>query len=231
MHILNGLWRGDGYINPKRAMFVTISKLLARQIETLLLRQRITFSFLIEPAYGIHKENYRLFIQDRVSLEKLIRITGSKIKVFRPNKKKNNPHSWFDENYYYATIREIITKPFKGVVYNLEVAGSQSFITNSLAVHNCGDLMELYIKVERKGQKEVIKDIKFSTMGCAAAIATSDMIADLVRGKTFEEALKISYQDIADGLESLPPVKVHCAYLAQEGLKAAIEDYKKKSQN
>ena len=77
--------------------------------------------------------------------------------------------------------------------------------------------------------EEIIKDMKFSTMGCAAAIATSDMIAELVKGKSFEEALKISYQDVADELGSLPPVKVHCAYLAQEGLKAAIEDYKIKA--
>ena len=228
-HILSGLWRGDGYVNPKRAMFVTISKLLARQIEILLLRQKMIFSFLIEPAYGIHKESYRFYIQDRASLEKLIRITESKIKIFNPEKKKNNPHSWFDGNYYYATIRKIIPQAFKGVVYNLEVAGSQSFITNSLALHNCGDVMELFIKVEKKKDKEIIKDIKFSTMGCAAAIATSDMICDLVKGKTLDEASKIGYQDIADELGQLPPVKIHCSVLAQQGLKAAIEDYKQKS--
>ena len=92
----------------------------------------------------------------------------------------------------------------------------------------CGDLMELYIKVEKKNNQEIIKDIKFSTMGCAAAIATSDMICDLVRGKTLKEALKIGYQDVADKLGFLPPIKVHCAYLAQEGLKAAIKDYQKR---
>lgn len=92
----------------------------------------------------------------------------------------------------------------------------------------CGDIMELFIKVEKKGNKELIKDIKFYTLGCAAAIATSDMICDLVRGKTFKDALKIGYQNVADQLGYLPAIKMHCAYLAQQGLKAAIEDYKKK---
>jgi nitrogen fixation NifU-like protein len=93
----------------------------------------------------------------------------------------------------------------------------------------CGDIMELYIKVEKKKGKEVIKDIKFNTLGCAAAIATSDMICDLVKGKTLIEALKVGFQDVAQKLGSLPPLKVHCAYLAQEGLKAAIKNYESKN--
>lgn len=92
----------------------------------------------------------------------------------------------------------------------------------------CGDIMRIYIKVEKKEGKEVIKEAKFETMGCAAAISTSDMICDLVIGKTLEEALRIGYKDIADELGSLPPIKIHCAYLAQEGLKMAIEGYQKK---
>ncbi len=92
----------------------------------------------------------------------------------------------------------------------------------------CGDIMELFIKVEKKKGKEIIKDIKFQTLGCAAAVATSDMLCDLVKGKTLDEALKIGYQNIVDELGELPPVKVHCSVLAQEGLKAAIEDYQKR---
>jgi FeS cluster assembly scaffold protein NifU, Clostridium type len=88
----------------------------------------------------------------------------------------------------------------------------------------CGDLMTIYIKVE----DEIITDIKFKTFGCAAAIATSSMITEMAMGKTIEEALKISRNDVADELEGLPPVKMHCSNLAADALRAAIEDYRKK---
>ncbi len=86
----------------------------------------------------------------------------------------------------------------------------------------CGDLMTVYIKID----EEKITDIKFKTLGCAAAIATSDMVCEVAKGKTVDEALKITFQDILNELGSLPPVKVHCADLAQEGLRAAIDDYR-----
>jgi len=89
----------------------------------------------------------------------------------------------------------------------------------------CGDIMKLYIKVEKRGGKEIIKDIKFNTLGCAAAIATSDMACDLVKGKTLKEALKIDYKKIIKELGDLPPIKIHCSVLAREGLKAAIKNY------
>lgn len=92
----------------------------------------------------------------------------------------------------------------------------------------CGDLLALYLKIEKKKGKKVIKDIKFKTLGCAAAIATSDMISDLVKGKTLEQAEKVKYKDIVKSLGYLPQIKVHCANLAEEGLKAAIKDYEKK---
>lgn len=96
----------------------------------------------------------------------------------------------------------------------------------------CGDIMDLFIKVEKRGEKEIIKDIKFHTLGCAAAIATSDMISELVKGKTLKESLKIGYKDIVNELGYLPPIKVHCANLAEQGLKKAIQDYvKKKNKN
>ena len=96
----------------------------------------------------------------------------------------------------------------------------------------CGDIMKLYIKVGKRGRKEIIEDIKFHTLGCAAAIATSDMACDLVRGKTLKEALEIDYKKIIKGLGDLPPLKIHCSVLAKEGLKAAVENYyaKRKSQ-
>ena len=92
----------------------------------------------------------------------------------------------------------------------------------------CGDIMKLYIKVEKKEKKEIIKDIKFHTLGCAAAIATSDMICDLVKGKTFKEASKIGYKDVANKLGYLPAIKMHCSFLAEQGLKAAFANYEKK---
>lgn len=88
----------------------------------------------------------------------------------------------------------------------------------------CGDLMELYIKVK----DDIITDVKFKTFGCAAAIATSSMITEMAKGKTLDEALKITRQDVADELEGLPPIKMHCSNLAADALQAAIEDFRKK---
>ena len=88
----------------------------------------------------------------------------------------------------------------------------------------CGDLMALYIKVDN----DIITDIKFKTFGCAAAIATSSMITEMAIGKTLEEALEITRKDVADELEGLPPVKMHCSNLAADALHAAIEDYRKR---
>ncbi len=86
----------------------------------------------------------------------------------------------------------------------------------------CGDLMTIYIKVE----DNIISDVKFKTFGCGAAIATSSMITEMAVGKTIEEALKITRNDVADELEGLPPVKMHCSNLAADALRAAIADYK-----
>lgn len=91
----------------------------------------------------------------------------------------------------------------------------------------CGDMMTLYIKVK----DEKIDDIKFKTFGCAAAIATSSMITDLAKGKALDEALKITRKDVADSLDGLPPIKMHCSNLAADALHAAIEDYRKKKKD
>lgn len=90
----------------------------------------------------------------------------------------------------------------------------------------CGDLMTIYIKVNDNR----IEDIRFKTFGCGAAIATSSMITELARGKTLEEALKISRSDVAGSLGGLPPIKMHCSNLAADGLHAAIQDYLKKKE-
>ncbi len=89
----------------------------------------------------------------------------------------------------------------------------------------CGDLMTIYIKVK----DDKIADIKFKTFGCGAAIATSSMITQMARGKTIDEALKITRNDVANELEGLPPQKMHCSNLAADALKAAIDDYRKKA--
>ncbi|MDP3057366.1 MAG: iron-sulfur cluster assembly scaffold protein [bacterium] len=105
----------------------------------------------------------------------------------------------------------------------------------------CGDLMTIYLKigkrkvagsprvrVEASKTEEFIKDIKFETLGCAAAIATSSMVTELAMGKTLEDAMKITRMQVADELGSLPPIKMHCSNLAAEALHKAIEEYRKK---
>ncbi len=91
----------------------------------------------------------------------------------------------------------------------------------------CGDLMEMFIKVK----DDRIADIKFRTFGCGAAIATSSMATEIVKGKTIEEALQLTNKAVAEALEGLPPIKMHCSNLAADAIHAAIQDYleKKKS--
>jgi nitrogen fixation NifU-like protein len=88
----------------------------------------------------------------------------------------------------------------------------------------CGDLMKIFIKVK----DNVITDIRFQTFGCGAAIATSSMITEMAKGKTLDDALKLTRNDVADQLDGLPPIKMHCSNLAADALRAAIEDYRKK---
>ena len=89
----------------------------------------------------------------------------------------------------------------------------------------CGDIMKMYLKIENN----IIVDAKFKTFGCGAAVATSSMATELVRGKTVDEALQITNKAVAEALDGLPPVKMHCSNLAEEAIKAAIEDYKRKN--
>jgi len=88
----------------------------------------------------------------------------------------------------------------------------------------CGDIMKVFIKVK----DDRIEDIKFKTFGCAAAIATTSVMTDLVKGKTIQEALKVTNRQIVEELGELPPIKLHCSVLAADALKAAISDYQKK---
>lgn len=88
----------------------------------------------------------------------------------------------------------------------------------------CGDIMKIYLKVK----DNVIKDVKFKTFGCGAAIATSSMVTELVMGKTLDEALEITNQAVAEALGGLPPVKMHCSNLAADAMHEAIKDYMSK---
>ena len=88
----------------------------------------------------------------------------------------------------------------------------------------CGDIMKIYMDIE----DNIIKDVKFKTFGCGAAIATSSMATEMVKGKSLEEALKLTNKAVAEALDGLPPVKMHCSVLAEEALRSAISDYYKR---
>jgi nitrogen fixation NifU-like protein len=130
---------------------------------------------------------------------------------------------------YNKKVMEHFLKPKNvGSIKNADGVGK---VTND----TCGDVMLVYIKVGKKkirgGKKEIIKNIKFQTLGCAAAIATSSMITELAKGKSLEKAKKITRDDVASALGNLPPIKMHCSNLAAEALHKAIQDYKKKEIN
>ena len=88
----------------------------------------------------------------------------------------------------------------------------------------CGDIMKIYMKIEN----DIIVEVKFKTFGCGAAVATSSMATEMVKGKTVEEALKITNKAVMEALDGLPPAKVHCSVLAEEAINAAIADYYKR---
>jgi nitrogen fixation NifU-like protein len=108
-------------------------------------------------------------------------------------------------------------------VGELEEADGEGSVGNPV----CGDMMTMYIKVKDKK----IEDIKFKTFGCGAAIATSSMTTQLAKGKTLNEALNISRKDVADALDGLPPVKMHCSNLAADALHEAIKNYLEKNED
>ena len=88
----------------------------------------------------------------------------------------------------------------------------------------CGDIMRIYMKIE----DGVITDVKFKTFGCGAAVATNSMATEMVKGKSIDEALQLTNKAVAEALDGLPPVKMHCSLLAEQAIHAAVEDYQKK---
>ncbi|MEA4831686.1 MAG: Fe-S cluster assembly scaffold protein NifU [Oscillospiraceae bacterium] len=89
----------------------------------------------------------------------------------------------------------------------------------------CGDIMRMYLKIDN----DIITDVKFKTFGCGAAIATSSMATELIKGKSIKDALKLTNSAVVEALDGLPPVKIHCSVLAEEAVKAALADYYRKT--
>ena len=116
---------------------------------------------------------------------------------------------------YSAKVMDHFTNPRN--VGEIENADGVGTVGNA----KCGDIMKMYLKIE----DDVIVDCKFKTFGCGAAIATSSMATELVKGHTVEEALKLTNSAVVEALEGLPPVKVHCSVLAEEAVRSAIADY------
>lgn len=89
----------------------------------------------------------------------------------------------------------------------------------------CGDIMRMYLKIE----DDIIKDVKFKTFGCGSAIASSSMATELIKGKTIKEAMELTNKAVAQALDGLPPIKMHCSVLAEQAIKSALLDYSKKN--
>ncbi len=126
-------------------------------------------------------------------------------------------------NKYTKQVMEHFTRPHnQGKIKNADGIGT-------VGNPKCGDIMRLYIKVKKDKQgEETIKDVKFETLGCGAAISTSSMTTDLAKGKTLEQALAITNKIVADELGGLPSAKMHCSNLAADALHAAIKNYQEK---
>ena len=119
---------------------------------------------------------------------------------------------------YSKKVFEHFQKPkFAGEIKNADAIGEKGNV-------RCGDVMRMYLKIKN----DIITDIKFKTYGCMAAIATSDVLCELAKGKTLEEAKRITYDDIIRELEWLPTIKIHCSVLGISALKEAVRNYRKR---
>ncbi len=231
---IKGVWRGDGYFSSERSQpragYATISKELLQQIIWMLLRQNIVPSVYQEQEHtrkGVtHKHAYRMHIGDMTSLERLAKILNIKFK--RDPKKRHAVESWFDENHLYLPIRSVDELEFEGRLRNLEVADSHTYATDAFLVHNCGDMMKMWIKVK----DDRIQECKWQTFGCGSAIASTSMLSVMITengGMKVEEALALKPQDIVKRLVDLPKRKFHCSVLGDKALRAAINDHFRKS--
>lgn len=132
--------------------------------------------------------------------------------------------------YLNAPIKRIEVENYRGFVYNLEVEGAHSFVANYLTLHNCGDVMRIYLKIREKKGDRIISDVKGEVFGCVVAVANTSMLTSMVKGRSLEEALKIRKEELLEklgGRKKLPPIKIHCSILALDALKEAIYNYYK----
>lgn len=231
--LLKGMWLGDGYFakwrSQPRAGYSTISVKLFRQIIFLLLRQYIIPSALWEKAKKVngivHQRCYRIHVGDMRSLENLSDILGISFKSSKL--KRSQINAWFEDNYLCLPIKKTQKTRFEGgQLYNLEVAHSHTYTTDAFLVHNCGDIMKMWLKIEPKTGR--IEDVKWRTFGCASAIAATSMYSLMLAekgGKTIKQALKIKPQDVIKRLGGLPNRKIHCSVLADLAFKKAIKNY------
>jgi len=224
--LIRGLWAGDGYVNLNRvgprAGYATISYQLAQQIKNLLLRQKIVCSIYVEPEKKIgtvkHKRAYRIHVGQRDSLIKL----GKILKMKYSPQSYQSISSWFDDDYFYTPVTDIKKMNYRGKVCNIEVEQAHSFVSDAFCLHNCGDIMKMYLKIKDNR----IDDIKFETLGCAAAIAVSSALTEMVKGKTLDQAAAVTKEDVVDDLGGLPAIKVHCSMLGVDALHQAINNFK-----
>lgn len=235
--LLKGLWLGDGYFahwrKQPRAGYATVSPILAKQITFLLLRQRIIPSIYEEASKirnGVnHKQSYRLHVGDTASLEKLAKIIGIEFK--RNTEKSQKTNVWIEDDYICLPIKNTEKIAFNGGrLFNFEVAKSHTYATDAFLAHNCGDMMKFWIRVDTKTDR--IKLCKWQTFGCASAIASTSMLSVMVMekgGMKVDKALKIKPQDILLRLGGLPNNKIHCSVLGDKALRAALNDYFRKT--
>jgi len=229
-NFIYALWHGDGYISldPKkpRAEYSTTSRELVNQLKILLLRQKIKHSIYIEPPKKVngvnHKQCYRVHVGEYEALKKMSKIL--KVNFYYPKINRKVENSWFENNFYYLPIKKVEKTKYKGEVFNLEVEQTHTYLSESLILHNCGDVMDMWIYV--KDNK--IKECRWRTFGCASAIASTSILSEMIIGMSIEKAMKIRPQDIVKGLGDLPARKLHCSVLGDKALRAAIEDYKNK---
>lgn len=229
---IRGVWRGDGYFNIRRSQpragFCTISQMLAHQMRWLLLRQKIAPSFYREDKKIVggvcHQASCRIHIGDMNSLERLAEILD--VPFHRDSKKRHTEEVWFDDQYMHLPVRSVESEPFSGRLHNLEVAGSHTYATDAFLVHNCGDMMHIWMKIDPETEK--VKDLKWRTFGCGSAIAATSMFSLMVTengGSTLEEARNIKPQHIMERLGGLPNRKIHCSVLVDKAFHKAANNY------
>ncbi len=231
--LIKGLWRGDGYFatwrSQPRAGFTTISPTLFQHMRFLLLRQRIILSLFKEEEKikkgVLHQKSYRLHVGDMDSLERLAYIIG--VSFRRDPHKRHERRAWFEDNYLCLPIKKVERVSFAGGrLYNFDVEKSRTYATDAFLVHNCGDMMKMWLKIDRDG--ECVQEMKWRTFGCGSAIAATSMFSVMVTengGMPLGDALKIRPQDIMERLGGLPNRKIHCSVLADKAFRKAANEY------